>query len=794
MPVSPDQPTPSLQPHSPGRRFLTRLASSLASKSRTITDFYVQAHDPHKRYSSGDIVQGSVVLKLSKPIRVTHIVLCLHGFVQVYKNPGAPPTDGFRSQNNLVGKGRGSTGGAEYFGNGFASLFEEEAVICGEGRVDQGNYKFEFEMRFPDDPMPSSIDFERGTISYMITATMTRPTSIAPITHHDQKIHYVERIDISKLLPPKPRTITLEPLVRRNQGKSQAKKRPSQVDALRQRTSGSGPPSLRSQPNPSSPVNARRAHSPSLSIGSVDSHQSSGGRTSVSGSLVQAPSAISDGSLNLGKDRTITVTVESLKGGCLRGDYVPIKIVVNHTKHIKSMQGLIATLYRQARVDTHPAIPIGPMSDSDKKKREDYYPKSLTGLGGLSLSGAGSSHVFRKDLAQIIMPLIIDPQTLTVELTPKLRVPEDSFPTTTLTPGSMITFNYYVEVMLDIQGKLAGQERLFGQSTASATSNEQYTAYGDTDDLTDGERYGQQRAVIVDTAPIRRDKTVVTCVLEVVVGTRDSERAKGKARTVDEANLQHSVRHPLATWGNPHAAVATPHSSTTVENVDNDLPEDHPRGEGQAFSRTVNDYRAPPAFMTNPDLTLTENVTEKERYRRAEASLMPSQPPGTEDGFPGWAQASAPDLYDDSDNLDISSRREWIDTEQSSAAMHHAVQDPYNHEPRAPDYGPSSRADVVNASEFDIAHTNDDKQDLLRSQLESQASVPPPALPPAGVHRSWEAAVRSQGPTGMDAHVPGVEDVNVPDLTAWIPDLDSEESLHDGRGQYESDHLPRYER
>jgi len=75
-----------------------------------------------------------------------------------------------------------------------------------------------------------------------------------------------------------------------------------------------------------------------------------------------------------GKERTITVTVESLKGGCLGGDSLPIKIVINHTKHVMSMKGVIITLYRHARVDTHPEIPIGPMSEKDKRKHDDYYP------------------------------------------------------------------------------------------------------------------------------------------------------------------------------------------------------------------------------------------------------------------------------------------------------------------------------------------------------------------------------------------------------------------------------------
>ena len=161
MPTSPDQTPSATKPPSSSRRVLSRITSPFTSKSRNIPEFYVQADDPHKKYWPGDTVSGTVTFKVSKPIRITHIVVCLHGFVQVYKNPGAPPSEGFRAHNNLIGKGRGSKSGGEYFGNGFATLFEDEAVLCGDGRLDEGGYKFQFKMRFPEEAMPSSIDVRR---------------------------------------------------------------------------------------------------------------------------------------------------------------------------------------------------------------------------------------------------------------------------------------------------------------------------------------------------------------------------------------------------------------------------------------------------------------------------------------------------------------------------------------------------------------------------------------------------------------------------------------------------------
>lgn len=140
------------------RRLLSRLASAtpFASKSRNIADFFIHVEDPHKQYCQGDVVSGNLRLKILKPMRVTHIVVCLHGFVQVYKTPGSHRSDSFRANNTNIGSARGSRAG-EYFGNGFASLFEDEVVLCGDGRLGEGTYQFDFNVEFPERDLPSSI-------------------------------------------------------------------------------------------------------------------------------------------------------------------------------------------------------------------------------------------------------------------------------------------------------------------------------------------------------------------------------------------------------------------------------------------------------------------------------------------------------------------------------------------------------------------------------------------------------------------------------------------------------------
>jgi hypothetical protein len=105
------------------------------------------------------VISGSVILKVTKPLRITHLVVSLHGYAQVFKNPNTPG-DAYKNYSNTVGSGKGKKAGS-YFGNGFVSLFEDEVVLCGEGRLSEGVYHFNFELEFPTKGLPSSIDVGR---------------------------------------------------------------------------------------------------------------------------------------------------------------------------------------------------------------------------------------------------------------------------------------------------------------------------------------------------------------------------------------------------------------------------------------------------------------------------------------------------------------------------------------------------------------------------------------------------------------------------------------------------------
>jgi arrestin-related trafficking adapter 9 len=144
-PVDDPPPKPSL---------FSRLAAPLRSRTRNIADFHIRLKEPHRQYSAGDHVQGSVILSVVKPTRITHLTVALHGYVRAFKSASAA------AQLATVNPAIIPHGGREgrYHGNGHASLFQDETVLCGEGRLHASRWEFEFDLQFPDLELPSSID------------------------------------------------------------------------------------------------------------------------------------------------------------------------------------------------------------------------------------------------------------------------------------------------------------------------------------------------------------------------------------------------------------------------------------------------------------------------------------------------------------------------------------------------------------------------------------------------------------------------------------------------------------
>ncbi|KAK6067589.1 ph response protein [Seiridium cupressi] len=784
----------------PSKKSLFSLLSSplrSRTRNRNLAEFYVRVDSPHRQYSAGDHVTGSVIVSSIKPIRVTHLTVCLHGYVRVFKNA---------AQVNASNPAIALTGGAgnfRYFGNGHAQLFQDEQVLCGEGRLDPRRWEFNFDLLFPAEGLPSSIDFERGTIAYVITATLTRPTSIAPTTSADRKISLVEKVDVGLVPLPRERKVTMHAMHKR-----QRRKKPtvtnttpsrstidlhepaSDLDSTRVHENSNGSSvnldeSNRPRPDdhlPRSPIHSDIQSE--VSGGSAASHNSSSVR-GPDGSGGSSGSKLSTGAT---EDREITATVELLKGGCMPGDLVPVRIRVDHNRRMKSLHGIIVTFYRQGRVDyAPPASLFTNLSKEDARKleREEFYPKSKTGLGGLSLSAAGSCSVFRKDLSQAVAPLIIDPRTLSANITTSVRVPEDVFPSIKGVPGGLITFKYHVEVVVDLGGRLGGQSQGTSQQPGrmgpiSVSGNVPAPGGGSYDRQLS--RLANWNGSIVDTDHLRREKGVISVSFEVVVGNLDTNRSRSKAVARPTLTLQppSDPGYPVEPneagcnyqdnydEGGDYDETATPYTpydqSRTYfpSDVSSQAPHYDSHGhEGQA-----------PVYVPPPQVPDQSGLTEKEHIRQAELRLLPSQPTiELGESAAGPSQPSVP------------SGRQFSGSVTTPAN----ATDDAGEGPSAP-----SLTDLSTAA----AHSNpaDDKQELERRRLLAEASAPPEV--PEDFETGGPSAPPLDAAGPSVSHEPSAPLLDEHDAYGSHDPFESIAGPSTARSPHghEAEHLPKYER
>ncbi|KAL8697211.1 MAG: hypothetical protein Q9224_002423 [Gallowayella concinna] len=686
-----------------------------SKKPRNVSEYSIELDEPYTTFATGDRIKGHVILNVERPVRITHLTICLHGVVKVLKN-GRLSTDSITRWRSYLATGQGKWGGA-YFGNGLAALFKDEVVLAGDGCLATSLYQFEFDLELPTHSLPSSIDFQHGSISYMLSATLTRPVTISPTSRCERIIHVKETIDVAQLPDPVPQVITLETVHRKPRRTKTAvtsqRSGSSSVIRTHQQLQASISPSCAvSEASDESP------QSPSISDASYISTASSGRIESERGSvpLTRQISANADGRSMNSSDETVltpTATVKMLQRGCLPGDVISVKVAINLGKHFKNPQGIILTIYRECHIDLHPAIPLGSWQDGKKQQYEDYYPRSRTGLGGLSLSSAGSSRVFRQDISQKTTALYVDRHTLTADVKASVQVPEGVFPTISSVPGAMINFKYYVETVIDLRGKSAIQERIlprlsmvnpvssFGPGESSFQPEEIHDTL---------KPHFNPGVSFFETSQIRRDKGVVTHVSEVIVGTKDSGR--GRAKKIDDS--RDYVQPEMEGCG-----VSDTATDVNVYGISHDTrrsyldaANEHQNYHGYLEASHTIDF-APAHDMPPPEIE--DQVDEKTRLRRAEELLLPSSPlpdvnggPLSQENTP--RQPTAPDPYDECDlnpefdrpglSAPAYIRSPTNTARDTVASTHESHQEPFIH------------------------HHLEDKQELERRRLQAQATSP----------------------------------------------------------------------
>lgn len=536
-----------------------------------------------------------------------------------------------------------------------------------------------------------------------------------------RRVNLLENIDIAPFPAPKARIVTLEPVSKRSKPKAKARSTSSDATAapdtssIDTAVSGAAASVDHRPPLSPSPSNVSSSSRPSNSSQSFQiqsepsSSASTGGRNSEGRSATPSIS-----------DKTITAKVEVLRAGVLPGDALPIKVTINHWKQVRSAQGIIITLYRQGRIDLHPAIPIGSTPAGKKPVYEDYYPRSRTGLGGLTLGSGRTSSTFRKDLSQTFAPLIVDPSNMTAVIKTSIRIPEDAFPTITRVPGAMINFRYYVEAVVDLRGKITSPDRFIprfnmvsGGSTFSPSGQILNPADANGTAVT-----AHWAGNILDTDQVRREKGVISVAFEVVVGTRDSQRGQNTIERALSTTPESAAPQVPSTDINPVNGEEWPEPSPiTNSQCDCGAQDNYEYGFlEEAYAGCPEDYtqQYPPTgpMMAHPEVE--EPVDEKTRVRRHEEALLPSRPPDEDEAGPSNAELNvptAPVLPDDHHLQDYQ----------------HLPSPGANGGPYAIRSAESLQTVVVNgtaAAPSEPAAPGDDKQELERQRLMQQASAP----------------------------------------------------------------------
>jgi hypothetical protein len=526
-----------------------------------------------------------------------------------------------------------------------------------------------------------------------VSAALTRPTTIAPTVLCDKKVELIETIDISQepMCRPKQRAISMRPIMKKKTKTnksmhSEANNTPSLAPSQATRPSSS----QADQHEPQSPsVSEFSTHSgltssndsAPMQIVNVETLDGSQGRNSVN--------TVTD------DEKIITAQVHLLRSGYLPGDTIPIKISIKHTKHIQSMRGVIVTLYRKARVN--------PRSDRGLhkiKSKGDYVPKSRTAFGGLSFAPARPDHTFRMDLNQNFAPLITNPNTLRAEIKTFVTVPDDAFPSITCVPEQMIHFTYHLEVIMDINNKLAHLDRFLPR--ISITNNPSNPTLGQA--AGQGHPHGNLNQFF-DTTDLRRNESIPDCCFDIIIGTKDGARKPTK--------------RPFDPWDLAQAA-QTPQQEDRPE-LDNNVLVPHTPPPPLLDHETPRPPSAIPA-RTIPPPAPEEEVDEKTRLRRAEERLLPSEPPA-DDASSSTMLApqvpSAPVLHDT--DHDIYRREHNVPSyHAASAPSFDAVN---GTAPVLDDFaGPSNPG--PSAPEASSSRPGDDKQELERQRLLAAASAP----------------------------------------------------------------------
>lgn len=595
----------------------------------SIEEFYINLDNPHKTWLPGDEVSGQIILITKKNLANIVVTLTLTGTVKI--NPSSHSK--LRSLKHVLFKHT-----IMIYGNdNLNSLIPTGDFSNG---LHKGEHRFPFIVKLPIKKIFTSIDFGKGSISYSLLSaignTPQKPSSFStptpsksnspippralsfsfptqfsssasaslpappksPLNPHspvspqlpsssesnsnkffksrnitvstnpnhvsEKIINIISPIDVTKLPPPKPkRLIIRDPQASRSMSRTQ-----------------SSASTIQTQSTTSSADSSANSPANELSIGAPSIQASSDVET-----LSPLQKQLSTSSL---KSQSIKVSLDINQRGYIRGEPIPIKISLNHTRQLQDLNGIILTFVRVCRLDNGP---------------ESFLES------------------FRKDLQQSVLPLYIDPNTLSAEVNTSVRIPPDAFPTIVGCP--LVSFQYFVEVMVNLSGKTVD---IHGSNTHTNTpallekSEKRATPSLEFDKFTFNN--STERSAFINTDKFKRSKRFLQLNTEIIVGTHRLEKVETISR---RSSL--SASSPLSQNMSPNAlpqielptnSYSTPTQSQIITSIQESVE---------------TNFQSPPYVIpgyndigTTVSLPVEPELSEKERVRAHEMALMPSAP------------------------------------------------------------------------------------------------------------------------------------------------------------------------
>jgi hypothetical protein len=640
-----------------------------------IADFYIAIDEPHKLWLPGDEISGQIILILRKNLANIAITLALNGYIKINASSHLK----LRPVKHVLFNHTIKIYGEEDSSSGADNDIDHDPDQFQNGLY-KGEHRFPFIVKLPNKRVYTSINFGKGSIAYLLKATIgnmqptapstaNSPTAASPtisastqqlnndspnnatsspgdanssslriiakakllrmLTNSTQTleklINIISPIDVAKLSPPKPKRLTLKDPRNSSRKLSRTQSSTSTINTFTTLSSNNSDTTETNRigdQHREEEIITQLDDAPNVNLSAAIGTNMLHPVTPSSDNSAAAPKPSVTSTSNSLRQRpdAVRVSLEISDLGYLRGELIPIKLNISHLKKIQDSNGIIITFLRVCRLENGPD---------------------------------GLFDSFRKDLYQLIIPLYVDPCTLKSEINTSVRVPADAFPTISGCP--LVSFQYFIEVLINLSGKSI---QFDGGDTNTSASNAKDLIIGAASNTAQvgstfsfdflqpqGSFNSKERLTYINTDKYKRMKKFLQLTSEVIVGTHRLKAVVLRRSNEDSELYSQTSRRSLMLSG-PQMTHSLPHllQQCSQSTISPSFSTEHVDGMERTSSPGVTSFATPPYSRNNgpaPDYddsspSASENLvplphqsamSEKEQMIVREASLMPSAPP-----------------------------------------------------------------------------------------------------------------------------------------------------------------------